>query len=276
MKRNKIKTLIKLLDDEDLQTSGQAMSELISRYRNLGKIVKSIQESNDKSMRKKAHQLQVVVKNREIRKNLTSRLIEKKPDLIKGLVELHLQWFDEDNESTVLDAWKKFYNLTEEWKADTIEDLSEMMKNIGMEIGEFDEFRSDDYCIGEIVSAKTGADFLLCGIARILARNAGWEPSIIATDTGFCIYDDNKNVGSFPTKKWTCVEYNIRQNVKRWSDAMLLKLAANSMFFCAIVHGNIRYSYMIGSCLSESIGTKDVFSVLPYPMGDGCLVSGNI
>jgi hypothetical protein len=266
--KSKMKTLVKLLEDDDIETSAHAMSEILSRDRIAWRVIGRLQESSNNNIRKKAHQMQFAARSRDRRKKLATRMTEKNLDLIKGLMELHLQWFDEDSEEHIVQEWKRFKDISANWDANSIENLSEMMTKLKMEATAFDELECADYCIGEIITTCNGADFLLCAIARILAREVDWNPSIVATDAGFCVYDEKRKIGLFPAKNWASAKCDIKNNIKRWADSMLLHLAANSMFYGSIVSGQLRYSYMIGSCISESMGVKNPCEILPYPLGD--------
>ncbi|HPN84156.1 MAG TPA: hypothetical protein PK821_02360 [Victivallales bacterium] len=264
--KSKIKTLVELLEDDDVETSAHVMSEILSSDRTAWRIIGRLQESSSGIIRKKAHQMQFAANSRARRRKLATRLSEQNLNLIKGLIELHLQWFDEDSEDFVMEEWDRFKNFSGNWCPNSIENLSEMMSSLGMESSEFDELECVDYCIGEVTSTGRGADFMLCIVARILARDAGWNPSIVATDAGFCVYNERTKTGLFPAKKWAMAKCEISNNVRRWSDLMLLNLAANSMLFCSIAGGQLRYSYMIGACIAESIGKKPS-EILPYPLG---------
>ncbi len=265
--KGRIKTLVKLLEDDDIHTSAHAMSEILSKDRVAWRVIGSLQESSSGVIRKKAHQMQFAAASRARRRKLAARMAQRNLNLLKGLVELHLQWFDEDSEEYVVGEWTRFKDLSRNWDANSIENISEMMTNLGVETTPFGDLECVDYCVGEISATGRGADFILCAMARILSREQGWDPSIVATDAGFCLFDEKRRVGLFPAKEWTCAKCQINDNIRRWSDSMLLNLAASSMFFCSVVGGQIRYSYMIGSCIAESMDAGNLADILPYPFG---------
>jgi hypothetical protein len=250
MKGNKIQTLIRLLDDKDIISSGIAMAEIL-KSRNANKIIEYLQKINNPRLKKKAEKMNQIMSLRHTRLSLSKKISEKDPNIFQGLIELHLQWFDEDKKDDILDDWEKFKLKASEWDSNTIENLGEMMIYLEMESVDFEELAPEDYCIGEIVSTRLGTDFLLCAIAQILAENNGWNPSIISTDAGFCIYDEKRKLGLFPMKNWSCAQCFIPENIQRWSNGMILNLATRCMLLCAITAGNIRNSTLVGLCLSK-------------------------
>ena len=265
--KEKIKTLIKLLGDEDTETSTKAMAEIIRNERLASRIIARLQESDDPQLRKTAHQMQVAVKLRKRRQKLSYMLSSDNVNLLDALVQIHLQWFDEDSEDYILKEWNRFRSLSKNWDANNINNLAELMTALSMQCTQFEELECADYCIGEIIATAKGADFMLCAIGAILAREEKWNPSIIATDAGFCLYDENQKTGLFPAKNWLFTKVEIKNNVKRWNDIMLINLALSSMFFCSMATGELRYSYIIGSIISKSI-KADFNKIMPYPLGE--------
>jgi hypothetical protein len=67
MKTNKLKSLVKLLEDEDVQTVTQAMAELLSTDKKINSVISVLQESSTGKIRKHAHQMQAVKKYRDQR-----------------------------------------------------------------------------------------------------------------------------------------------------------------------------------------------------------------
>jgi hypothetical protein len=254
MKGNKIKTLINLLDDKDIISSGIAMAEILKTH-GAEKIIAKLQKINNSHLKEKADTMNQIILSRHVRKSLSKKLSEKDNDIFQGLIELHLQWFDEDKKDDIVDNWKKFKLEASEWDPTAIENLGKMMISLEMESVDFEELAPEDYCLGEIVSTRLGADFLICAITRILAEDNGWNPSIIYTDAGFCIYDEKRKLGLFPMKNWLCAQCSIPDNIQRWSNSMILNLAVHCMLLCAIATGNIRNSTLIGLCLSKKFGS---------------------
>ena len=98
MSRNpSLESLISLLDDEDEHVAVSAMAELLDREQELGEVLAELQESDDALARRRAHQLQAAITLRRRRREFAAKLDAPKVDLIDGLIDVHLQWYDNDS-----------------------------------------------------------------------------------------------------------------------------------------------------------------------------------
>ncbi|HPO90033.1 MAG TPA: hypothetical protein P5105_05025 [Victivallales bacterium] len=264
--KDKIKTLVKLIEDEDIETASKAMAEVLRNQRTAWRVISILQESSNPHLRKTAHQMQYALTCRERQKKLAKKLLCENLNLLETLIEIHLLWFDEDSEHALKEQWSRFRNLSKNWDANSIQHLAEMMKALSLQSSPFEELECADYCIGEIISSGKGADFMLCSIAKIIASDESLSLSVIATDAGFCLYDEQKHIGLFPDKNWTLAQCKINNNVKRWNNVMLANLTISSLMFCSIASGDLRYTYIIGSTLLKSLDSE-FEKIMPYPLG---------
>ena len=101
------KHLLSLLDDENEQSASLAMAELLARdQKTLEPVLRKLQESSDPRLRRRIHQLQSTITLRRRRKSLTRNLSERSIDLLEGLIQIHLLWYDNDAYDTVKKQWE--------------------------------------------------------------------------------------------------------------------------------------------------------------------------
>lgn len=266
MKSNKIKSLIKLLDDDNPRTANLIMAELLSMEREIDPIVANLQESREVKLRQKSHQMQAILKIRRRRHRLADKLKSSEPNLFQGLIELHLQWFDEDSDSEIYEFWTRLFKSAAKFNPVISERLGKFMKGMLFTLSNSEELDAAQYCLGAVIESRTGADFILCAIAAEIGHSFGWEGNIVYTSTGFALLD-NAGKMLLPSESWSVKPMNIKDKYTKWSNKMLLKLAISNLFLCAAGTESIRYMHTLGSCLSNSFGKKELNKILPYPYG---------
>ncbi len=266
MPKNRIKSLITLLEDDDPQTASQAMAELLSMGK-INSVISSLQESSAPKMRMRVHQMQAVLKARKDRATFSGRLKDPDTDLLKGLTDLHIQWFDQDSPQEVYDSWGKFLSSTSEYQPDTLKKLGRMMKDFGYCTPNSEEFYPEYFCIGSVADECIGADFILCSIAKLAGDFHGAKTTTVFTPFGFGLCEPETGMMSFPSKDWmTCIVKN-HVNFEVWNNSKILRLSASMIFFSSMMMQNFRYAYSAVSCLCEP-GKEDISKILPYPLGD--------
>ena len=159
MKNNKLKSLVKLLEDEDSNTVTQAMAELLSMDKKIDSVISVLQESSTGKIRRHAHQMQAVKKYRDKRTSFAAKLKNSDTDLLEGFAEIHLQWFDQDDIGEIYKSWGEFLSTTSEWLPDSLEKIGKMMKEMGFKTPDAEEFFPEYFCIGAIIDETLGGGF---------------------------------------------------------------------------------------------------------------------
>ncbi len=259
----KLTALVKLLDDSDRQTASAAMAELLSSGADIGPIVSALQESGDPLVRRRAHQLQAIMRTRQTRARLADHLMVDYSNLWQGLAELHLQWYDNDSFEFVESLWRDLFDAARgKYRPRTSRRLAEFMADIGFIISGSGELEADYYCVGAVLEDRVGADLFLSAIALRIACLYGMRARIVRDpENGFAMLDSN-GLLIFPTD-WR-VEPAGRRTLEYWSSGMILRHAAHQLLMCAISTDSIRYVYTISSCLSKFF-EKAPSDLLPYP-----------
>ena len=125
------KSLLTLLDDESDQAASLAMAELLRRDETkLEPVLRKLQESANPRLRKRIHQLQSAIFLRRRRKVFTDRLSRPDINLLEGLFQIHLLWFDNDSPQSLRKQWKSLLAEAERFAPDTLESLGMFMRKM--------------------------------------------------------------------------------------------------------------------------------------------------
>ncbi|MCF7791536.1 MAG: hypothetical protein K9M56_06020 [Victivallales bacterium] len=268
-KKERIPALITLLEDEDSSVSSAAMKEMLrlSSMERISNVIKKMQDSTNPKLRQRAHQLQSIIKIRAVRTRLSSRLINpKRKDLLSGLIELHLLWYDRDNEENLKNQVNSFIAKARISGLETFKDIAVFFKKNDFITAKNSELEPDSYCIGSVLDTKIGTDILLCSIIALIAESIKIEYSIIAFDNKFFIYD-NKNcyIDPMTWKTKTVTNKKKINNSKRFYPDSVFRFIIYQLLVCSICTASYRYVYTIGNCLKNALKEKNLSDILDAP-----------
>lgn len=262
---NKLKHLFKLLDDENQQTASLAMAQLLNYEDRISPALRKLQESGNDRLRKRIHQIQSIITLRRRRKSLSMNLKNKHANLIKALIELHLQWYDNDAEEIIFQYWTELKDNALKNNISTIEKLGLFMQKSGFNAVNKDDVEADYYCIGIVFEDLMGSDFILCSIAREIAAASGLELKIIQLIGDFGLMNQQGQI-LLPKNGWRIIsDMKIKkEHYKEWNASMILNFASSLLFMCAVSMNSFRYINTLGTCMAKSNGKENI-SFLPYP-----------
>lgn len=262
-------SLLSLLDDDNEQSASLAMAELLRRGEDLLEpVLRQLQESPDPRLRKRIHQLQSTLRLRRRRKSLSARLSTKKLNLLEGLIQLHLLWFDNDSPQALRKQWKEFLAEAGKYSSCALRSLGLVMRKLDFRCTAKDDLEPEHLCLGTVLDDAAGADFLLCAIAALTAAECGLHLRITQTaETDFILVDREGNI-LVPANDWEYLPRGrIRCSFESWSTPMLLRFAAAMLFTASVSVDSFRYVFAIGSCLAGPEPGADGPAFLPYPYG---------
>lgn len=267
-------SLFNLLDDENEQSAAQAMAELLRKEEGpLEEMLCRLQETENLRLRKRIHQLQAVLRLRKRRDFFQEKLKRRELDLLEGLIQLHLLWFDNDSRSALCKQWETFLEEAAAFHPDTLETLGIFFRKKLLRCAHKDDMQSACYCLGSVLDDSMGSDCLLCAIAVLVAAKAGLNLRITqSAESDFILLDSAENV-LLPANDWEYIPSDqIRYRFEFWSVPMLLRYALSMMFCSAVSSDNFRYVHTIGNILvpPEKSGRPagdPSPDFLPYPYG---------
>ena len=259
-----LKTLFRLLDDDNEQSASLAMAGILEREGcgRLENILRCLQESNDSSMRKRVHQIQSIITIRRRRRVLAQNLETRSLNFVDGLVEMHMLWYDNDSIDSIRKEWADLMEESKSFRPSDLERLAYFMRKKGFACPDKGEVEADYYCLGTIIEEYIGADFMLCSIAKLVAAAWGLKLKITQLSGDFVLCDDAGHT-LHPANDWKIVQ-DSRRSGKEWDAQGILKLIASMIFLCAVGTDSFRYVHTVGLCLSKACGGEGIEN-LPYP-----------
>ncbi len=263
----KIRTLLTLLDDPDENVGISAMGELLRHEADVLPLLGELQEADDAILRKRVQQLQAIITVRRRRREFLALLKSRRVDLLEGLVEVHLQWFDNDSKPALCEMVQSFLEVAANNELKNIEELGSFMLRSGFSVppagGRCDP---ENYCIGTILEDRIGADIMLCVIALLVGAESGLELGLVRIMGHFAVVNVS-GVMISPDNDWAPDRASKLKNGDFWNDpAAILKYASLMLFLYAVGSDSFRYIHTIGHAISGTDETEEM-SFLPYPYG---------
>lgn len=287
MTDGKLKALIRLLDDSDVNVSSPAMGELLSDDslgKSLNSVLAELQESSNHKVRRKSHQMQVIQRIRERRRSLSGRLLDNHPNLLQGLAELHSIWYDETESSALSEVWLEMVREAAKYKPISPKRLGYCMRKLGFKTYDDNIQDPDLYCLGAVTEDRIGSDILLVSIALEIGRGFGLRGAVIREDGAFGVLyvstikqrKDGKpkalrGTVLSPANNWVATSLDDPSTTEVWSTKDALKYVAGMLFVNAVCSEGPRYVQILGSCLTGGTEHDSLETILPLPFGSVAL-----
>lgn len=261
--KSKLSSLLRLLDEPNQQAASLIMAELLEHENEVEEELARLQESDDPMIRRRVHQLESILHLRKRRRDFAEKLRGNRIAMLDGLVEIHLQWYDNDAPEMLFRQWEKLTGSAGENTAGNIENVAYFMRKAGFAVPPPNDLQADYYCLGIVLEELVGADAILCAIAQEVARQWGLDLQIIQLIENFALIDQDKRVLT-PRDGWRVHAPMKKNHYNIWDASKVLKYAASMLFLCAVSTDSFRYVSTIGSCLSTVCGEENL-DFLPYP-----------
>ena len=236
------------------------MAELLFREEELGDALAELQESPNPLFRRRGHQLQAAITLRRRRRGFIRKLRAPRVDLIDGLIDVHLQWYDNDSRPELEMLWNKFRLDAARCPLRSLEELAYFMRKSGFTAQQETTLRPENYCIGPILENHTGSAALLAGISAAAAA-ASFRMVRVMGD--FALYDGDGQL-LVPAHDWQLCPAPGIGLCEFWDPRMLLRYASTTLFSCAVNSDSFRYVLTIAQALSGTTG-DETLDYLPYP-----------
>ena len=256
-----VDNLLDLLDDEDESIAVYAMGELLDREDRLGGVLGYLQEQPNGRLRKRVHQLQAAITLRRRRRRFRELLGRPDFDLKQGLLEVHLQWFDNDSRPDLERRWAEFYDAV--GGGSPVPDLATLgarMRKFGMAAVPESVMQPENYCIGTVLDHHQGAASLLCAAGMVLLDRP--DVRVVRALGEFALRDGEGML--LPLRDWEIVRAGSPAGEEFWDRRSLLKFASFMLFGHAVASDSFRYIQTIGQALS-GVPDGELPEALPYP-----------
>ena len=257
-----IDSLLNLLDDEDDAVAVYAMGELLDREDRLGDVLGFLQESPVARMRKRVHQLQAAITLRNRRRRFRALLEHPDFSLKQGLIEVHLQWYDNDSRPELERRWASFFVSAGNGEPlSGLDAVSAWMRKYGMGAQSESTAQPENYCLGTVLDSHQGAASLLCAVGWLLLEDP--EIQIVRVLGDFALQDRFGRL-LLPLHDWRIEENGAAVECEKWDARALVKFASHMLFSHAVGSDSFRYIQTIGQALS-GVPDGTLPETLPYP-----------
>lgn len=265
-KKPDIRSLLSLLDDEDEQVALDAMAELLYRGDEVLPFLAELQETGDVLLRRRIHQVESALTMRRRRREFSRLLAVPHPDVGRILVELHLQWFDNDSLPEMESRLTTFVNECRALHMRTLYEVSTLFRRFGIVAERETTLRPENYCIGVMLADRVGSTALWTLLAKILLPErllpANLPVTIVRHVEEFALYDGEQLL--LPERDWRIVRAPARGELEEWDERKVLKFASVMLFSSAVASDSFRYVLTIGQALS-GLPDDEVLDYMPYP-----------
>ena len=260
-RKTDIRTLLSLLDDEDEGPALEAMAELLWRGEEVFPYLAELQESPDPLLRRRVHQLESALTMRRRRSEFSRLLSMPHPDVPRILVELHLQWYDNDPLPEMASRLTAFLASGRAENPRSLADLSSYFRTSGIVAERETTLRPEDYCIGVMLLDRIGSAAVWTLVAKLLLPDPD-AVKIVRNVEEFSLYDGERLL--LPERDWRIVRAPARAELELWDERKVLKFAASMLFSAAVNSDSFRYVLTIGQALS-GLPDDEVLDYMPYP-----------
>ena len=255
------------------------MSELLS-CDSIDSVIAEFQETPKHGLRKKIHQIQAIQRIRRRRRRLTQRFSDKEADLLQGLADLNMIWYDEFDTSNLSKIWRNLIVDTAKNKPVTTRKLAKFMQKTAFTVCKECSQDSDLFCLSAVIEDRIGADVILAAICMEIGKICGLHGSILHNKKGFAVLISNsgkrknKNTPYYgeiilPSENWKISRPEAELPFEIWTNAKVLKYVTARLFASSICSEGPRYIQILGSCLAGRTEGESLTDILPYPFGKG-------
>ena len=260
-----LRLLLGMLDDPDEKSAVKVMGELLKYEDDLLPLLGELQEAEDTLLRKRIQQLEAIVRLRKRRRHFLELLESDQLDIIEGLVELHLLWFDRDDPEMLMEMLESFMQIAANNEIKSIGELGAFMARNHFTVPAEEEASDpENFCIGPVLEDRLGSDILLCTLALLAGLDVGLQLGLVRVGGHFAVVNAAGEMIS-PENDWLVDRHNRLHGGDFWNDPRsVLKYASLMLFLYAVRSDNFRYVHTIGHALCGS-DELDMLKDLPYP-----------
>ena len=255
--------LAAMLDDPDDAVGVNVLAHLLALDEDLSDLTAMLQESSDPLVRRRIHTLQNALVMRERRRricDLFNQPAGSSCDILQGLINLHLLWFDKDQPEEINKEVAEFLKQVEKFPLTTLEDAEFFMREKCFLPEKETTIRPESYCIGTVLFHRLGATSVLLGLLWHLLGKEKFQ--MVQVLGNFALMDERQQIlagnGTWQLENISGSRFVV------WTPQMLLHYVASTLLSCAVNSDSYRYVMSFTRALTGD-ESKHVFDDFPYP-----------
>ena len=262
---DRLSALFELLADEDPAIIQQTLLALLEYdEETLAEVLPKWQESSNANIRKHIHQLEAIRIMRRRRHEFAQMLTEADADLIHGLIDIHMLWFDCDSRESIFQLYAEAAAEAAKYELSTPAKLCEfMIDKEYTSINPADEIIfAENYCLGPVLESRHATGLVMCILAQAFAARDSLQLHIARRPGSFVLVSDNGVV--IDPYFWRISELTTPETTLFMANNQILRYLIQTMFIHAIETGSFRYIHTIACAITGKPDTA-VSDFLPYP-----------
>lgn len=260
-----IRLLAGMLDDEDEDIAVEIMAELLDYGNEIEPVLAELQDSDNPQLRKRVQQLETILLMRRRRKEFSELLAGGDVDLEKGLTEVHLQWYDNDNERSLHESYSGFMKKFSQSSCRRLADAVYLLNRADFRIEPESSLEPDLYCIGAVLDSRRAAGSVMAVMVAEAGRLNGLDWAAACGRGEFMVYSAAEQM-VLPMRRSLrveAIEEKIK-NIRVLKTRQLLLYFSMTLFSHSILSDNFRYIHTIGQSLCGAPDGEGL-DFLPYP-----------
>lgn len=252
-----------MLDDEDENIAVEIMADLLDHGDRIEPFLAGLQDSDNPLLRKRVQQLETILLMRRRRRDFSRLLERKKLSLEKGLIEVHLQWFDNDGEKSLHESFSSFVRRFSERACRTLTDAVYFVERTDFRIEPETSLEPELYCIGTVLDNRRAAGSLAAALLSECGRRCGldWKPAMCGGE--FAVFSQSEKA-VLPMRGRLRPETAEARRAAVLETKRLLLYFSMMLFSHSILSDNFRYIHTIGQSLC-GFPDGEGLDFLPYP-----------
>ncbi|MFW5996649.1 MAG: hypothetical protein ACOCQP_01415 [Lentisphaeria bacterium] len=266
VKSNDSKTtaLFKLLQDDNPRIAALAMEQFLKREQLLDSLIAEYQDTSDKRLRQRLHQLSSILVQRRARRQFVSNVQEQSYSLWHGICRLN-QLYDADcSQKKIARMTTEICNESDQFLSSATR-LASFMKEADFSVPSRLLMDIDFYLIDSVLEFRIGSSALLCALAQHVGWRLGrWSSSVVLYEGSYCLVD-SQNLLIDPSHNWKVEKLDKTDRFHPCSRQDVWIGILSQMFLVALTEGNLPDCHHLGRLMTELNG--DQMDCFPYPLG---------
>lgn len=261
---SKTTALLTLLQDENPRIAALAMEQFLKREQVLDTLIAEYQDTADKRLRQRLHQLSSILTQRRARREFVSNVQDQSYSLWQGVCRLNQIYDSECSQKKIARMTTDICNESDQFLTNAPR-LASFMKESDFSVPSRLLMDIDFYLIDSVLEFRIGSSALLCALAQHIGWRLGkWSSSVVLYQGSYCLVD-SQNLLVDPLNNWQVENLEETDRFHPCSRQDVWLGILSQMFLVALTEGNLPDSYHLGRLMTALNG--DRMDCFPYPLG---------
>ncbi|WDE99237.1 hypothetical protein PQO03_15485 [Lentisphaera profundi] len=257
------KALLKLLEDEDQNIATITVGRLIKYGTGILPDLRELQESPNKLVRKRVHQIEAILKKKNDLKCFLERVNNEQVLIWEDLIFINSIYYPELKNSELQSSMEELYKDLSAKDFNT-KALCDYMKDKSYYAPKHDILDSGVNLISSVLINGEGSPLMLCIISQLLGRRFSTQFQIVLYKGHHCLIDAHKTLIE-PANNWKTTLITEKIKAHPCSEQNLILTIIANLYLSALVEGQLKILHTLSS-LMATLSDMDLTN-FPFPIG---------